>query len=66
MGYVYANALIGPDAEHANLPITKQLDMKFMDKDGKRILGVIGFAVGEKDGKLMMAHAAPPAAAAAK
>jgi hypothetical protein len=46
--------------EHrANLPIVKQLDMTFRDKDGKRILGVIGFAVGEKDGKLMLLSSAP-------
>jgi hypothetical protein len=41
-----------------NLPVTKQLDMTFRDKDGKRILGIIGFPVGEKDGKLLLTTAA--------
>lgn len=42
------------DGRRVNLAITKQLDMTFRDKDGKRILGIIGWAVGEKDGRLMM------------
>jgi hypothetical protein len=46
-------------AGRANIAIIKQLDMKFSDKDGKRVLGIIGFAVGEKDGKLLMARQAP-------
>jgi hypothetical protein len=46
-------------AGRANIAIIKQLDMKFSDMDGKRVLGIIGFAVGEKDGKLLMARQAP-------
>ena len=47
-----------PVDERANIAVIKQLDMKFSDaKDGKRILGIIGFAVGEKDGKLLLARA---------
>jgi hypothetical protein len=42
-----------------SLPVTRQLDMKFRDKDGKRTLGIIGYAVGEKDGKLLLAASAP-------
>jgi hypothetical protein len=42
-----------------NLEITKQLDMTFRDKNG-RILGIIGWAVGEKDGRLMMVRSAAP------
>jgi hypothetical protein len=42
-----------------NLAITRQLDMTFRDKDGNRILGIIGWAVGEKDGRLMMVRSAP-------
>jgi len=41
-----------------NLAVVKQLEMTFRDKDGKRILGIIGFGVGEKDGKLMLAAVA--------
>jgi hypothetical protein len=41
------------EGRRPNLEIVKQLDMKFRDKNG-RILGIIGWAVGEKDGKLMM------------
>jgi hypothetical protein len=47
-----------PADERANIAVIKQLDMKFSDKkDGTRVLGIIGFAVGEKDGKLLLARA---------
>jgi hypothetical protein len=43
-----------------NLKIVKQLDLTMMDpRDHKRILGIIGFAVGEKDGKLLLVREAP-------
>ena len=56
-----ANSIIvvgNRDVKEKLFAVIKQLDMKFSDKkDGKRILGVIGFAVGEKDGKLLLARA---------
>ena len=43
-----------------NLKIVKQLDVTLIDpRDNKRILGIIGFAVGEKDGKLLLVREAP-------
>jgi len=43
-----------------NLKIVKQLDLTMTDsRDNKRILGIIGFAVGEKDGKLLLVKEAP-------
>ena len=43
-----------------NLKIVKQLDLTMIDpRDHKRILGIIGFAVGEKDGKLLLVREAP-------
>lgn len=43
-----------------NLKIVKQLDLTMIDpRDKKRILGIIGFAVGEKDGKLLLVREAP-------
>jgi hypothetical protein len=43
-----------------NLKIVKQLDVTLIDpRDPKRILGIIGFAVGEKDGKLLLVREAP-------
>lgn len=41
-----------------NLPITRQLDVIIRDKQ-KKTLGVIGFPVGRKNGKLMFAGFAP-------
>jgi hypothetical protein len=37
-----------------NLAIVRRLEMTFRDKEGKRILGIIGYGVGEKDGRLML------------
>ena len=43
-----------------NLKIVKQLDVTLIDaRDKERILGIIGFAVGEKDGKLLLVREAP-------
>ena len=44
-----------------NLKIIKQLDMRMIDqRDNKRTtLGIIGFAVGEKEGKLLFVREAP-------
>src|SRR5205823_4749587 len=43
-----------------NLKIVKQLDVTLLDaRDNKRILGILGFAVGEKDGKLLLVREAP-------
>jgi hypothetical protein len=43
-----------------NLKIVKQLDLTMKDtRDHQRILGIIGFAVGEKDGKLLLVRELP-------
>ena len=43
-----------------NLKIVKQLDLTMIDvRDNKTILGIIGFAVGEKEGKLLLVKEAP-------
>lgn len=42
-----------------NLRIVKQLDVTLMDKRDKKTLGIIGFAVGEKDGNLLLVREAP-------
>jgi hypothetical protein len=42
-----------------NLKIVKQLDVTLIDSRDKKILGILGFAVGEKDGKLLLVREAP-------
>ena len=43
----------------ANLPITRQLNMKGIDTRDDKTLFLLCFAVGEKDGKLFLAGSAP-------
>jgi len=43
----------------ANLPITKQLEVTCRDKADKKILLVISYPVGEKDGQLFLLGSAP-------
>jgi hypothetical protein len=37
-----------------NLKIVKQLDLRLIDRRDKKTLSIIGFPVGEKDGKLLL------------
>jgi hypothetical protein len=37
-----------------NLKIVKQLDVHLIDSRDKKLLAILGFAVGEKDGKLLL------------
>jgi hypothetical protein len=43
----------------ANLPVTRQLNMKATDPRDKKTLFILTFAVGEKDGKLFLLGSAP-------
>jgi len=42
-----------------NLKIVKQLDLRLIDDRDRKTLGVIGFPVGEKDGKLLLTTETP-------
>ena len=71
-GVVFDFALIDPDLKFVdrdrledgvtyrfNLPITKQLEMKAKDTRDNKTLFILTFAVGEKEGKLLLLGSAP-------
>ena len=42
-----------------NVRVVKRLDVRLIDGRDRKLLGIIGFPVGEKDGKLLLAPAPP-------